>query len=89
VTWIEKGSYAPRRVLLFAKEDPATEFKRLTFEGVAVENGAVVPTNMLMENLVKGTSTRIEVTEYRLDVPAEELPDALFDHEQLRNNVPQ
>lgn len=87
-TWIEKGSHAPRRVDLYAVDDPSEVFKRLTFEGVAVEGGAVVTTNMLMENLAKGTSTRIEVTEYRLDVPADELPDALFDPEQLRTNVP-
>jgi hypothetical protein len=36
-----------------------------------------------MVNLKKGTKTRLEVQEYRVDVPKEELPDSLFSQTEL------
>jgi len=86
ITWIDKDTHVPRRILMYGP-DGSTEAKRLTFEAVATEGSRTVATRMLMENLGKGSSTLLEVTEYRLDVPEAELPDAMFDPEQLAGNL--
>lgn len=86
VTWIQKDTMVPRRILMYAP-DGTTESKRLTFEAVAADSDRFVATRMRMENLRKGSSTLLEVTDHRLDVPASELPDAMFDPEQLSGNL--
>lgn len=86
VTWIQKDTMVPRRILMYAP-DGTTESKRLTFEAVVADGERFVSTRMRMENLRKGSSTLLQVTDHRLDVPASELPDAMFDPEQLSGNL--
>ena len=76
----------PRQILMYDR-DGTTEAKRLTFEAVTTEGSRTVATRLRMENLKKGTSTLLMVTDYRLDVPAEELPDRLFDSARLAENL--
>jgi len=85
VTWIEKGTLLPRRIDFF---DPSGEAKkRMTFEAFAQEGSVVLPTRIRMEDVKRGSATLLEVLEYRIDVPAAELPDAMFDPEQLRGQI--
>ncbi len=85
VTWIAVDGSVPRRILMYDK-DGSTEAKRLTFEAVARDGSRTVPTRLRMENLKRGSSTLLEVTDYRMDVPADELPDRLFDSTRLAEN---
>ncbi len=41
------------------------------------------PTHLVMQDLQKGTSTSLELTSWELDVPADQLPDELFDPASL------
>jgi hypothetical protein len=86
VTWISTDGGVPRRILMFDR-DGTTEAKRLSFEAITAEGSRTVATRMRMENLQKGSSTLLEVTAYRLDVPAEELPDRLFDSTRQAENL--
>jgi hypothetical protein len=85
-TWISTDGGVPRQILMYDR-DGTTEAKRLTFETVVKDGERSVATRMRMENLKKGSSTLLEVTDYRLDVPAEELPDRLFDSARLVENL--
>ena len=84
-TWVEQGTLLPRQILLYAP-DGVSELKRLTFETFAFEGARTPPTLMRMENLERETSTVLEVTDYKLDVAAEELPESLFDPRRLAEN---
>ena len=85
VAWIDKETALPRQIEFF---DPAGELKkRMTFEAFAQEGAAVLPTRIRMEDVKRGSSTLLEVTDYRLEVPAAELPDAMFDPDQLQGQI--
>jgi len=84
VTWIEKSTSLPRMMLLY-KKDGTTEWKRMTFEAWDGSSpGRHVAKRIRMEDLIKDASTLMEITEYRLDVPTTDLPDSLFDPDQLQ-----
>lgn len=84
VTWVEKSTSLPRMMLLY-KKDGTTEWKRMTFEAWDGSSpGNYVAERIRMEDLVKDASTLMTITEYRLDVPAADLPDSLFDPDQLQ-----
>ena len=83
VTWVDKSTALPRMMLLY-KKDGTTEWKRMTFEAWDGSSpGNYVAKRIRMEDLVKDASTVMTITEYRLDVPADQLPDSLFDPDQL------
>ena len=83
ITWVEQGTSLPRRMLMF-KKDGTTEYKRMTFEAWDGSSpGNYVPKRIRMEDLVKDASTLMTITDYRLDVPADELPDDRFDPTML------
>ncbi len=66
------------------KKDGTTEYKRMTFEAWDGSSpGNYVPKRIRMEDLVKDASTLMTITDYRLDVPADELPDDRFDPTML------
>ena len=81
VAWVDRASGLPRLVLFH--DASGAEKKRMTFEAFAQEGDRSLPTRILMEDLKRGTSTLLEVLDYRLGVPSGELPDAMFDPEQL------
>ncbi len=83
VTWVEQSTSLPRMMLMF-KMDGTTEYKRMTFEAWdGPVSGKYVPKRIRMEDLIKDASTVMTITEYRLDVPADELPDDRFDPNSL------
>lgn len=85
VAWIEMETALPRKIEFF---DPAGQLKkRMTFEAFANEGTVVLPTRIRMEDIKRGSATLLEVTDYRLDVPAAELPDSMFDPDQLHSQI--
>lgn len=76
VSYIDKGQLMPRQVMLFDAKGVA--IKRMTIPTVKQDGETLVPTLTIMENLKKGSRTEVRVKEYRIDVPAEELPDSMF-----------
>ncbi len=81
ITWVQTGNYVPRQILLHNEDGVA--IKKMTFEKVETVGNTTLPTLIRMENLGKGTSTTMEVTAHQLDVPADQLPDSLFDPDAL------
>jgi len=83
-TYVQKADYLPKKVEFFDKRDQP--LKTLTVEESTIENGSAFPTKSTMENLQKGTKTRLEVIEHRLNVPAEELPEEMFTATWMENH---
>ena len=52
--------------------------KKLEVLETATDNGVTIPTKSVMTNLRRGTKTEMHVSGYRLNVPAEEIPDETF-----------
>jgi len=73
---VPRSDYLPRKVEFFDKKDQP--FKVLEVQEVGREGNVVFPIRSVMTNLHKGTSTRLEVLEHRLNVPREEIPDETF-----------
>ena len=81
---VSKSDYLPRLVEFFDQNDQAK--KRLEILKTANENGTVFPTHSVMKNLSKNTSTEMTVSEWRLNVSAEEIPDETFTIGYLERN---
>ena len=81
VTWIDQVDFMPRQVEFFDKK--GVLLKRMKLEKVAKDGEMMIPTLTVMMNLKRGTKTEIIVQEYKMDVPAEELPDTMFTPEFL------
>ena len=75
-TTIGKADYLPRKVEYFDKK--GAPLKVLTVEETARDGDTVIPTRSVMQNLQKGTSTRLEIIEHQLNVAPEQLPDETF-----------
>jgi hypothetical protein len=73
---VRKADKVPTTVEFF--DATGAPLKRLTIEDTARAGDVVLPTRSTMEHLQKGTKTRLEVLEHRLNVPADEIPDATF-----------
>lgn len=83
-TRIARSDHLPRRVRYYdAEGDLARE---LVVEAVEERGGIPVPVRSVMKDLRKGTATRLEVLESRVDVPAAELPDEMFTAAWLERN---
>ena len=81
VTWIDKVDFMPRQVEFIDKK--GVVLKRMKLEEVVKDGALMIPTLTVMMNLKRGTKTEIIVEEYKVDVPAEELPDTMFTPEFL------
>lgn len=84
-TWIDDKDLMPRQVLFFDSKGEA--IKRMTLEQVRKEGTAWVPIVTVMESLKKGTKTVIRVEQVRVNVPATELPDAMFTRDALKSGA--
>ena len=76
VTTIRKADHLPIKIDYFNQKGKA--WKTLEVTDTLESSGATYPKTSVMKDLLRGTRTRMEVLEYRVDVPKEELPDALF-----------
>jgi hypothetical protein len=76
-TWISVADNMPRQVVFFDKKGEA--IKRMTMRQVRKDGEQIIPEVTVMENLKKGSRTEIKVVEVKLNVPAEQLPDSMFD----------
>ena len=59
---------------------------RLEVLETATDNGVTIPTKSIMKNLRRGTSTQMNVSNHRLNVPASEIPDETFTVGYLERN---
>ncbi|MEC7947878.1 MAG: outer membrane lipoprotein-sorting protein [Myxococcota bacterium] len=73
---VARADYLPRRVEYFDKK--GAPVKVLVVEEVIVDRGIAIPKLSVMQDLKRGTRTRMEVLSHRLDVPASEIPDETF-----------
>ena len=73
---VSKADYLPRRVLFY--DSKGQHKKTLEVLETATENGSIIPTHSVMKNEARGTSTKMNVTSWRLNVPAAEIPDETF-----------
>lgn len=73
---VSKADYLPRRVLFY--DGKGQHKKTLEVLETATENGSIIPTRSVMKNEARGTSTKMNVTSWRLNVPAAEIPDETF-----------
>ena len=76
VATIRKSDHLPVKVEYYNQKGKA--WKRLEVTDTLTSGGATYPKTSVMTDLLRGTHTRMEVLEYRVDVPEEELPDSLF-----------
>jgi outer membrane lipoprotein-sorting protein len=83
-TWVPKGDKVPRRVQNF--DEDGEQVRELVVEEVRLLDGVTVPVRSIMTNLEKGTSTRLEVGDVRVNVPVEEIPDDMFTSAWLEQN---
>ena len=60
--------------------------KRLDVLETATDNGVTIPIKSVMKNLRRGTSTQMNVSSHRLNVPASEIPDETFTVGYLERN---
>ncbi|MAY80776.1 MAG: hypothetical protein CL930_08315 [Deltaproteobacteria bacterium] len=81
---VTKSDYLPRKVEFFDKHGKPK--KTLTITKTANDNGTVFPTHSIMKNLSRGTQTEMIVTEWKLNVPAEEIPEETFTVGYLERN---
>lgn len=81
VSSVRKADHLPVKVEYF--DDKNTALKTLTVTDTLTAGEASYPKSSEMVNHKKGTRTRLDVLEYRVDVPAEELPDSLFSQTAL------
>ena len=72
---VSKSDHVPRKVTFFKNGITA---KVLEIHQTAVDGDTVLPTHTIMRDLRRGTRTELIVDEYRLNVPAEEIPDETF-----------
>lgn len=73
---IRKTDSIPEQIDYFDKKDQP--LKRLTITQTEQDGDTVIPTISIMENLQKGTQTRLEIIEHQLNVTPEQIPDEVF-----------
>lgn len=83
VTYIDTTNFLPRQVEFFDKKGEL--IKRMTVEESKKDGDSIVPLRTVMEQLKRGSKTVITVQDYKIDVPAEELPDSMFTEAYLRS----
>ena len=80
---VSRADNMPRLVEFYRNGELA---KRLTITHTESDGDTLVPTRSVMENLQRGTQTILEVEQYRLNVPAAEIPDETFTAEYMKRN---
>lgn len=76
ITTVRKADYVPQKIEFFDGDGELLKILEIT---KSEKDGEItLVTESLMKNVQKGTSTRLNVKEHRLNVPADELPDELF-----------
>jgi len=83
-TTIPKADKLPRKVEYFDKAGNLS--RELTIEKVRVVNGIPAPTLTVMKNKRRGTSTRMEVLDIRVNVDANEIPEEVFTTSYMEEN---
>lgn len=73
---VSKSDYIARKVEFFDKDDEP--LKLMEVLETAKEGDKTLPVKTSMQNLKRGTSTRMEVLERTLDLSLEDLPDDTF-----------
>ena len=81
IATIRRSDHLPVKIEYFNKKGKA--WKTLEVKDTLTTGGATYPKTSLMKDLIRGTTTRLEVLEYRVDVSRDELPDALFSQTAL------
>ena len=81
---VSKSDYLPRLVEFFDSNDQPK--KTLQVLKTATEDGTILPTHSVMKNLSKSTSTEMTVSEWRLNVSPEEIPEETFTVGYLERN---
>lgn len=73
---VRKADHLPIKVMYFDKKDAL--MKVLEVKQTMDSGGRTYPKLSIMTHKQKGTQTRLEVLEQRLELPAEEMPDEMF-----------
>lgn len=73
---VARADFLPRKVEYFDKK--GTALKVLEIQKVELDGEVPLPVLSVMTDLRRGTKTRLEVLQHRLNVPAEEIPDETF-----------
>lgn len=81
---VSRADLLPREVEYFDRNGQL--LKRLTITETAQDGDTVVPTVSIMENVQKGTRTRLEITEHQLNVPPDQIPDEVFTAAYMERN---
>ncbi len=84
VTRISRQDELPRHAQYYDKRGELA--RELLVEEVQVHDGVPVPARSVMKDLKRGTQTRIELRDVRVNVPDEELPDEMFTAAYLEQN---
>lgn len=83
-TRVLKANHLPEKTSFYGK---AGDLQReMTLERVEVKDGVTVPMRTVMQDLKRKTSTRLEVQEVRVKVPAAEIPPEMFTAAYLERN---
>lgn len=75
-TYVSRADKLPRKVEYFDRKGAAV--KTLEVLEVKTVDGVILPSRTRIENLQKGTSTRLDLLDVRVNVPESELPDEVF-----------
>lgn len=81
VTTVRKRDHLPTKVAYTDKK--GRDLKVLTVEEEMVIDGATYPKVSVMTHLQRGTKTRLEVLDQKVNLDASELPDSLFSQTHL------
>lgn len=73
---VSRADMLPRKVEYFDLADKPVKVMEIL--ATEKDGATVLPTRTEVRNLVKGTTTRLEITAHRLNVPLSELPDETF-----------
>ncbi|MFT4978615.1 MAG: hypothetical protein ACI8S6_004525 [Myxococcota bacterium] len=81
---VSRADLVPRQVEYFDKRGEL--LKRLTITETVLDGETTIPRVSIMENLQKGTKTRLEIMEHQLNVSAEQIPDEVFTAAYMERN---
>jgi len=84
VSYISKDDFMPRQIEFYDAKKGAL-IKRMSLLNVKRDGELLVPLKTTMENIKRGTRTEVLVEDYRVNVPAEELPDSMFTPDYLQS----
>ena len=73
---VSKSDYLPRLIAFY--DAKGQHKKTLEILETATDKGSIIPTHSVMRNEARGTSTKMNVTSWQLNVPAAEIPDETF-----------